>query len=127
MLTNCIVPQRVREKVEERREDFDNGNCPPLGTCGHINLGVNCSEGVIGSCYLEFGNSKVMCSLVGPRQTQGQGSSVSLEQGSLECEVRFANFLSCREEESSRQAAREKLLSHSVSILLLLLLFCFRL
>jgi len=61
-----------------------------------------------GSCYAELGSTKVMVGVYGPRQThRSQGYS---DQGSLFCDVKFANFAT-RQRTESGQSPEEKELS----------------
>ena len=53
-----------------------------------------------GSCYAELGSTKVMVGVYGPRQThRSQGYS---DQGSLFCDVKFANFATRQRTESGQ-------------------------
>lgn len=56
-------------------------------TVPRFTLGFIASPGVLGSVFVELGNSKIICSVHGPRQSS-KGENIDI--GTFECELSFA-------------------------------------
>ncbi len=86
MLSDCFCPVSV-VKVDAVATSSSMPLCKSA-------VNVVQGNGVIGSAYLEMGNTKVLCSVVGP--TLGNSSSLmtcDLEGGVFQCEVHYASNL----------------------------------
>lgn len=57
---------------------------------------VNAAKQASGSCYLEHGNTKIMCTVYGPKQsgTDRSGSAGTGLKGFVSCDFRYAPFAS---------------------------------
>ena len=71
--------------------DDDDENCPANLTKQKIFLKTDCVNEASGSSYIEIGNTKVLCSVYGPREIPRK-DDYDFKVANLNCEFRFASF-----------------------------------
>lgn len=87
MLSQCYRPLEVTSSTSHDIFTDKDFQCS-------LKAGVLNSKGIVGSAYIEFGGSKVMCSILCPRSVTKQSTSFSsLDSGSLECDIHFASHV----------------------------------
>jgi exosome complex component MTR3 len=104
MLSNCKAPKVVSTSpIEEvisnkiiikKSKNINTNNNIRIDGRNNLQLGkISCNTGVIkdssGSAFFQIGDTKVICSVHGPRQHIGGMSS---EFGVVECEFKYAKF-----------------------------------
>lgn len=84
MLSNCVIPltNEPTTSIEEDINPFER-NYPQI----KLSRNMIKSPGIFSSVYVEFADSIVLCSVLGPKSNT-KGGLMNL--GSLECEVNFA-------------------------------------
>ncbi len=88
MLSDCFFPVVASKVVVNEASSSSKSNQ------FKSMLGLVKGNGISGSAYVEMDNSKIICSIVGPRLgSSSSGQACNLETGILECEVHFASFL----------------------------------
>jgi exosome complex component MTR3 len=97
MLSDCFYPQFV---------DAPRPASPPIAqstpTPAPIKLELGLIHNVSGSAYLDFGGSKVICSVHGPYARAASGGIFS-STGTLECDFKYASSASVSEKTSTVQ------------------------
>ena len=87
MLTNCYYPQYVEDEITEN--DSSGITEKEVSNDEEIKFELGLVRNVSGSAYLDFGKSKLMCSVVGPF-ARPTSDGVFSSTGLLECDVSFA-------------------------------------
>ncbi|XP_058256727.1 exosome complex component MTR3 [Hemibagrus wyckioides] len=94
---------QITEVSSSRQGSRGNGDVRPLfARCGLVSQAK-------GSAYLEAGNTKVICSVYGPRETERKDET-DMKSGRLVCDFRLAPF-SCPKRGAWIQSAEERDLS----------------
>jgi len=89
MLNNCVNLVWATNHNEKECSLTKNG----IASCS---VGLISSIGVIGSAFMEFGESQVICAVCGPKLSSLNTTSTSpfsADGGILECDVKFAPFM----------------------------------
>jgi ribonuclease PH len=81
------------------------------------------SKMILGSSYVEFSGSKVIAKVLCPRALGKSAPNASLNRGTLECEVNFANFIVSTAESDTKVAHISQALNDTLSSALLLELY----
>lgn len=100
--TQKVVPKEGREDGRKRGQTDVR---PVFARCGLVSQAK-------GSAYIEAGNTKLMCSVYGPRETERKDET-DMKSGRLLCDFRFAPF-SCQKRGAWIQGSEEKDLSHAL-------------
>jgi ribonuclease PH len=82
MLTDCYVPQYLDSPTPESES-------PSSSPSSSIKLELGLIHNVSGSAYLDFGGTKVICSVHGPYARTASGG-VFHSTGQLECDLKYA-------------------------------------
>jgi ribonuclease PH len=98
MLADCFYPQFVDGSDGEDCEDEKHLH----HTTSSIKLELGLIHNVSGSAYLDFGGSKVICSVHGPYARAASGGVFS-STGTLECDLKYAASASVSEKTASVQ------------------------
>lgn len=97
-MQNCYTPQFVHERtIEEMKQEYistpsltrGDGRRPDELRPAYMKTGLNAQA--LGSAYVEFQQTKVICSVFGPRSDTRRSAEYS-ESGQLFCDVKFAPF-----------------------------------
>lgn len=122
MLSNCTELKWYSSEISSTRKEDEKNNESVL-VC---NIGVIGSGGVIGSAFVQFGDSRVICSLSGPLSLSSVSANQSaahstalnsnIDRCTFECNVKFAPFTHAeesydRQEKSLSNYLREALQS----------------
>ena len=92
MLSDCFYPQFAEAPDSEQQPQ----------TASSIKLELGLIHNVSGSAYLDFGGSKVICSIHGPYARAASGGVFS-RTGQLECDLKYAASASVSEKTSTVQ------------------------
>ena len=88
-LVNCrhlVAPSHFKSSADVLARP--DGRLPREMRAAAIKTGI--VSDASGSCYLEVGGTKVVCSVRGPRAATGGGLNFSDSHGVLECELKFS-------------------------------------
>ena len=102
MLSNCAS---IREYTKSNDAIPTTSKISVALPIPRFTLGFITSPGVLGSVFVELGNSKIICSIHGPRQSS-KGENIDI--GTFECELSFAIHIT-DEELSSYYPQSERL------------------
>lgn len=97
---------RVSDSGSRRGARGDGDVRPVFARCGLVSQAK-------GSSYLEAGNTKIMCSVYGPRETERKDET-DMKSGRLVCDFRLAPF-SCPKRGAWIQSAEERDLSAALA------------
>ncbi|KAI7880188.1 ribosomal protein S5 domain 2-like protein [Lichtheimia hyalospora FSU 10163] len=102
------------KNVPETPSLFNEQNKRADQRCAHDLRPIFLKTGLVnqanGSAYIEMGNTKAVCAVYGPRQLKRSGFS---NNGTLNCEFKFATF-SCAKRRGHMRDAEEKGLSNTL-------------
>lgn len=119
MLSNCKVPkviitpeEVISNEIKTKKNKNIKNNYIRIDGRNNFELGkILCNTGVIkdssGSAFFQIGDTKVICSIHGPRQHIG---GISSELGVVECECKYATFAT-EEVDNRKIQLKEKYLS----------------
>ena len=91
--------EEIIEALAKRNKNEDNDN-----EKDKIFLRTGCVKEAKGSCYIEIGNTKVICSLYGPREIPKK-DEFSYKIANLNCQFRYATFSSCFNDKANNTSA----------------------
>ncbi|XP_036400368.1 exosome complex component MTR3 [Megalops cyprinoides] len=94
-----------KEGREDGRQHGQTDVRPVFARCGLVSQAK-------GSAYIEAGNTKLICSVYGPRETERKDET-DMKSGRLVCDFRFAPF-SCQKRGAWIQGSEEKDLSQGL-------------
>lgn len=96
MLSDCFYPQFIEDSTAS-----DTSQVPSTSSSS-IKLELGLIHNVAGSAYLDFGGSKVICSIHGPYARATSGGVFS-STGQVECDLKYAASASVSEKTSTVQ------------------------
>ncbi|XP_015931096.2 uncharacterized protein [Parasteatoda tepidariorum] len=121
---NCMSPNffkssKKQESIVNEKGERRDGRKPD--DIRPMSLKVGLIPTVTGSAYLECGNTKVICSVIGPRDVLTKSDSAT--KGQLSCEFKY-NMFSCRERQpyvpSDEEMATAKAIQDALEPVILL-------
>ena len=108
-LSNCYVPLTIstdKKTLEERQNELvaerSNGDGASRGPLALRRLCLETSilSNASGSALVELGHTKVLCRVEGPSTTESNSSNTNMDEGVLQCIVKYAPLMGIKPESS---------------------------
>jgi exosome complex component MTR3 len=98
------LDENGREKLLEELENMNKSKKIKEEEKEKMFMRTGCVNEAKGSCYIEIGNTKVICSLYGPREIPKK-DEFSYKTANLNCQFRYATFSSCFNDKANNTSA----------------------